>query len=166
VDKQPWRPALSTVLGRPARPPGRHAVAVAPACRVSTLENGFRPLKLAAFFGRAGTLLVLVEQGADPNLAARNPMRVRPIHSAAAHRRPEVAQGIVEHLLAHGADANVAQHGGWTPLHQAADHGHLGLVQILLEHGANPQARSDDGRLPVDMAREKGFDHVVEILQS
>jgi uncharacterized protein len=128
--------------------------------------DGFTPLGLAAFFGRARTLHFLLAQGADPNLAARNSMGVRPIHSAAAHRRPEVAQAMVEHLLAHGADANVAQHGGWTPLHQAADHGHLALVQLLLDHGADPQARSDDGRLPVDMAREKEFAAVVSLLES
>jgi uncharacterized protein len=127
--------------------------------------DGFTPLGLAAFFGRASTLLFLLEQGADPNLAADNSMQVRPIHSAAANRRPEVAQSLVEHLLAHGAAANVAQQGGWTPLHQAADHGHLGLVELLLEHGADPWACSDNGHLPVDMARAKGFDHVVALLK-
>jgi ankyrin repeat protein len=83
-------------------------------------DDGFAPLGLAAFFGHADTAALLLRNGADPDLPARNPMQVRPIHSAVANRDAQVGYKIARMLLEHGAEVNVAQHGGWTPLHQAA----------------------------------------------
>lgn len=48
--------------------------------------------------------------------------------------------------MANGADVNVTQHGGWTPLQQAAVAGAAPLVALLLRHGAARDARADDGR--------------------
>jgi len=114
--------------------------------------DGFMPLGLAAFFGRYDVLELLVARGADVNTAARNPTQVCPLHSAVAHRNAEAALAMAVHLLGHGADPNAAQQGGWTPLHQAAAHGHTDMVRLLLDHGADPKALSDDGRTPRDMA--------------
>ncbi|MCB0017725.1 MAG: ankyrin repeat domain-containing protein, partial [Anaerolineales bacterium] len=69
-------------------------------------------------------------------------------------------------LLTYGAAVNVSQHGGWTPLHQAADHGNLALVQLLLAHGADPAAQSEAGQTPIEMAAAKEFSAVVELLNS
>ncbi len=38
--------------------------------------------------------------------------------------------------------ANVTGDGGWTPLHLAAQHGHLEVARLLLDHGANVHLRS------------------------
>ena len=46
--------------------------------------DGFFPLGLAAFFGYEPAVAVLLARGADPNLAARNAMKVTAIHAAAA----------------------------------------------------------------------------------
>lgn len=126
--------------------------------------DGFTALGLAAFFGRLEALKLLLAAGADVNAPARNAMQVRPLHSAVAHRQPDVALAMAEMLLDHGADVNVAQHGGWTPLHQAAAHGHTAMVRLLLAHGADPTARSDDGRTPADMARPTPYDEVLALL--
>jgi len=120
--------------------------------------DGFTALGLAAFFGHVPVLEWLLEQGADPNLPAQNQMVVCPIHSAAANRDPDQALSSVRLLVAYGARVNVAQRGGWTPLHQAADHGYLELVEFLLEAGADRTLKSSDGRTPRDMALEKGFE--------
>ncbi|MDX1613143.1 MAG: ankyrin repeat domain-containing protein [Candidatus Promineifilaceae bacterium] len=126
--------------------------------------DGFPPLGLAAFFGHPETMRVLLAHDADPDIPAENPTQVRPIHSAVAHRQAEVALEMTELLLATGAEVNVAQQGGWTPLHQAAHHGQTALVERLLAHGADPQERSDDGRRPADMARENGFSELAQRL--
>lgn len=91
--------------------------------------DGFAPLNLATFFGRKETVERLLARGADPNIASKNAMRVRPLNSAMAHRQPEVALAMGEMLLDHGADPNVAQAGGWTPLREAAAHGHVDTKQ-------------------------------------
>ena len=127
--------------------------------------DGFTPLGLAAFFGRLSVLEWLLVQGADPNIPAQNPMAVCPIHSTSANRDPAAALTSVRLLVAYGAQLNVAQRGGWTPLHQAADHGHQEMVEFLLEVGADPSLKSADGRTPREMAAEKGFDQTAALLR-
>jgi uncharacterized protein len=126
--------------------------------------DGFTPLTLAAFFGRYEVLNRLLVLGADPNRPAANATRVHPLHSAAAHRDPEIAFAMTSALLEAGANPNVAQQGDWTPLHQAAAHGLRPLVDLLVAHGADIAARSDDGRTPADMAAEKGYGDLAGLL--
>ncbi|MBZ0300939.1 MAG: ankyrin repeat domain-containing protein [Anaerolineae bacterium] len=129
-------------------------------------DDGFTPLGLASFFGHADSAAYLLRNGADPNLPARNPMQVRPIHSAVANGNEQVGFTIARLLLEHGAEVNVAQHGGWTPLHQAAAHGQDSVVRLLLQHGANPSAISDDGKTPLAMAQANEHYSTVALLES
>jgi len=141
-----------------------HLLLTDPASVNMQSPDGFTPLGFAAFFGETEILEYLLKNGADVNLPSSNPMRVRPIHSAAAHRNADTAATMVRALLRYAAEVQVAQHGGWTPLHQAAAHGNRTLVRLLLQHGADPSARSDDGKTPLDLAREKGHNEVVRML--
>jgi uncharacterized protein len=61
----------------------------------------------------------------------------------------------VRALLAAGADPNVRQQGGYTPLHSAAHSDDAELVRLLLAHGADPALTADDGRTAADMAGER-----------
>ncbi len=122
--------------------------------------DGFTPLHFACFFGQEKIVEMLLDRGADPNPVARNPMKVTPLHSAAAARNLP----IVTALLAHGALPNVRQHGGWTPLHSAAQHGDQAMVEALLKHGADRAAQSDDGATPADLARKSGHAEIAEAL--
>jgi uncharacterized protein len=110
--------------------------------------DGFTALHLACFFGGAPAVAVLLEAGADPNPASDNPMRVAPLHSAAAARDREA----VRLLLAAGADPNARQTGGYTALHAAAQHGDEEMSNDLLAHGADPTLRAEDGRDAAAMA--------------
>jgi ankyrin repeat protein len=127
--------------------------------------DGFTPIGLAAFFGRKDVLDFLLQHGADPNAASKNQMRVTPLHSAVAHRDPEIATAMVESLLSNGAKVNIAQDGGWTPLHQAAAHGQMEIMKLLLDRKADVNAESDDGTTPLRMAHNKGFSEAAEMLQ-
>jgi uncharacterized protein len=117
-------------------------------------HDGFTALHLAAFFGHQAILEFLLSSGANPNAVAKNPMQVVPIHSAAAHYQPEVAEAMVRSLLAHGADVNARQEGGFTALHAAAQSGNLGLLDLLLDSGADINAAASDGKTPLAIARE------------
>lgn len=129
-------------------------------------SDGFTPLGLAAFFGRVDVLAWLLEQGADPNKPSQNKMAVFPINSAAAHQGNAAALSMVRLLIDHGANVNAAQHGGWTPLHQAASHGFEQMVRLLLDSGADPSVKSEDGRTAAEMAAENGFHLLVERLKN
>jgi ankyrin repeat protein len=127
--------------------------------------DGFPLLALAAFFGRLDVMRLLLEAGADPNARARNAMLVTPLHSAVAHRQPDVVMQMAALLLERGADPNVRQHGGWTPLHSAAKQGHVGLVQLLLLKGADLRLAADDGSTALELAEKQGHLPVVRLLE-
>src|SRR4051794_37832822 len=74
--------------------------------------DGFTLLHLAAFFGGAEAVELLLARGCDPDADAENPFKVRPIHSAVAVSD----HASVRALLEAGADPNVQQAGGHTPL--------------------------------------------------
>jgi uncharacterized protein len=98
--------------------------------------DGFTSLHLAAFFGGPEPVKALLAMGADPDADKDNTFGVHPIHSACAVRDHES----VRLLLEAGANPNVRQEGGFTPLDAAAHHDDAELTRLLLEHGAEPKA--------------------------
>ena len=116
--------------------------------------DGFTPLGLSCYFEHVSIAEWLLEQGADPNLPARNAMKVAPIHSATAAN----SMALVALLIAHGANVNARQHHNVTALHSAAHRGNKALVELLLKNGADPELASDDGKKAADYAKEGGFD--------
>ena len=69
-------------------------------------------------------------------------------------------------LLAHGAQVNVAQRHGWTPLHAAVDNRNLEAAQLLVEHGALAGVPNDDGLTPLQMAEKTGDSELIVLLQN
>ena len=132
-----------------------------PALARSWSGDGFTPLHLAAFFGGVEGARLIVDAGAELDVVSRNDFSVYPIHSAAAGRA-SVALLLVER----GADVNVRQRHGWTPLHSAAHNGSEALVNALLAAGADAAATNDDGVTAADLASKAGHDAIVERLAS
>ena len=110
-------------------------------------SDGARPLHLACFFGQTDAAKLLLEYGADTNIAVAAFGGVYPLHSAAASRSAE----IVRILLEAGADPNTKQQGGWTALHAAVTHNDCPTTQTLLQHGADPMIKTNDGVTALDM---------------
>jgi ankyrin repeat protein len=116
--------------------------------------DGFTALHYVAFFGGdPECAALLLDSGADVNAVSRNPMRVTPLHSAAAGRYDAVAQLLVER----GADVNATQQGGFTALHAAAQNGDTELAAFLMAHGADLHRTTDDGRTAASLAEAAGF---------
>jgi hypothetical protein len=70
----------------------------------------------------------------------------------------------VEGALRDGVSPNVADSGGWTPLHLAAGLGHLQVVRLLLERGADPAVRNRLGDTPLHVAIMQGRPEVARVL--
>ena len=53
---------------------------------------------------------------------------------------------------------------GTTPLHLAAEHGHMEVIRILLEHKADKDKSSPHGLTPLRLAALNGHTEVVKLL--
>ena len=124
--------------------------------------DGFTALHFAAFFNRLEIARALVRHGAEIAAVAKNPMKVTPLHSAAAAHSRE----IVRLLLEQGAPADAQQQGGWTALHEAANIGDTEMVRDLIQHHADPLARNDEGKTPADMAGARGHTEILQLLSA
>ena len=122
--------------------------------------DGFTVLGLASFFGHLSLVKLLLEKGANPNIASNNQFKVAPIHSACAISHFD----ITELLIQHKADVNAKQRQGVTPLHAAAHNGQTKLTELLIDNGANVNAKTDIGETPLFMANEKNFKETAELL--
>ncbi len=109
--------------------------------------DGFMPLHLACYFGRAEAAAVLLQHGASPTAAASNPTGMHALHSAAAARRPD----LVALLIESGARVDAPQQGGWTALHSAARHGDVETLRILIEAGADLELAAASGERARDL---------------
>jgi ankyrin repeat protein len=115
--------------------------------------DGWTLLYLAAFFGRAEAVDVLLAAGADLRAVSRNHEANMPLHAALAGRR---VGRISTTLLAHGADVGAPDAGGHTALHHAAFRDDVGLVNAILARGADPTAKNRDGKTALAIAEERG----------
>ncbi|HMQ85764.1 MAG TPA: ankyrin repeat domain-containing protein [Saprospiraceae bacterium] len=94
--------------------------------------NGNNPLALAAFYNRKDIVNLLIEHGADINIADK--IGARPIFAAIKKNNVEICNI----LLSKGADPNVKTFKyGDTPLIVAAMEGHLEIVKLLIENKAD-----------------------------
>ena len=66
----------------------------------------------------------------------------------------------IELLLASGADIEMADLGGLTPLHIACEKGRPAAAVCLLKAGANHDAKDSINRTPLDWAVAKGHTEV------
>lgn len=123
------------------------------ACLVDTRALTYEPMVQVV---RGGQIVYFGVSGWDTNRLNPSQNMVEGI------RNGHVA--IVHAFIAKGADVNLADRNGGTPLHWAAARGLRDIVELLLEKGADPQARDADGERPLDVARAKKKLEVVELL--
>ena len=130
-------------------------------------ETGQTPLMLAAWKGHTEALSLLLEAGAAATIDRRDAEEgVTALHAAviACRSKSTTCPKNVELLLAAGADVNLADRDGWTPLHSCAYYNLPQLVPLLLRAGAAPSRVEHRGLTPAEMAREKGHEAVARLL--
>jgi hypothetical protein len=106
------------------------------------------PLQSAAYDGNLRIVQELIKYNADIN--AGDYEGDTAIYDASRGHTLD-CPNIVRLLLEHGADVDVRQNEGLTPLHMASMKGALEVARVLLEHGADVQAEDNRGRTPLQV---------------
>ena len=73
---------------------------------------------------------------------------------------------VVRLLLARGANPNIGDARGYTPLHRAAAHGNTPVVEQLCLIGASAHATDSSGKTPVDLAVRHGHEETARYLEA
>jgi len=72
---------------------------------------------------------------------------------------------IVKLLLENGANVNIANSWGVTPLMKASSNGHENIVKLLLENGADVSTKSNKGLTALDLAVANKHKKIAELLK-
>ncbi len=150
----------ASALGRPAR-----LKTILGQSRFKVNEanaEGFTPLGLAAFFGNADAVKVILEHGATVDLKDKSRFGNTALDAAVSANHTDV----VRILLAAGANPNVRDSADYTPLHKAAANGNAEVVRMLLDHGAETAAARKGGGTPLEEALAKGHAGIADLLQA
>jgi ankyrin repeat protein len=124
-------------------------------------DDGWTPLHLAAFFGHAKIVELLLSRGADVAARSRNPNGNTPLHAALVGNHRLVA-GL---LIGCDADVNAADAAGWRPLHLAAANNNLDAIKALVAQGADVAAGNGEGLTPLTIAQEKNHREAAALLR-
>jgi cytohesin len=116
---------------------------------------GLTPLHYAVHSGYEKLVDFLLRHGADPNakdIGGYTPLHISafeghpatiilPLELGDSSEEPETYMRIAKLLIKSGADVNMKNNGGRTPLHAAVLRNRIDIVRLLLESGADPNAR-------------------------
>lgn len=153
-----------------------HAL-IARGANVEAGKRGYTALMSAAFVGQPETIKALLAAGA--NINAQDDGGYSALKWAAfgyfdkniSSALQSMFNGIdsdnpriVQLLLERGANPNIPDKEGGTPLMSAAWMGHAKIVIVLLDGGAEINARNNDGETALIRAAEKGEAKTVKVL--
>ncbi|XP_049764441.1 serine/threonine-protein phosphatase 6 regulatory ankyrin repeat subunit B-like isoform X4 [Schistocerca cancellata] len=125
--------------------------------------HGCSPLQKAVDNRNFEALEVLLDAGADPNIVDECGVSLLNIVSSRPANTKDVPK-FAERLLQAGANVNLKDHNGITPLHCAAKTGNCKLIKILLSAGADVNSMDVNGATPLLMTSKHCYTQAAQLL--
>lgn len=119
---------------------------------------GFTPLILACYRGNKAVAEYLVPRVNNLNYNSSN-------GTALAAASVKGDNDMAKILLEHGADPNLADPNGMTPLVYAVQFQNKELVALLVKYKANSRQKDNDGKTPYDHAVFAGNKEIINMLK-
>jgi len=119
-------------------------------------QSGMTALAWAVLYGHQDIAELLIQRGADVNVAPRTPL-----HLACQRGNKELAEWLIDR----GADINKESESGLTPLHLAAKRGRKDIVELLIAKGAHVNVKDNADHTPLDLAEQREHIEIVGLLK-
>ncbi|VDN14144.1 unnamed protein product [Dibothriocephalus latus] len=129
-----------------------------PPLSLSKMQNNITPLHVAAKWGKADMVKLLIDRGANVNARTRDDLT--PMHCASRSGSID----IVQILLSAGADHTLKTRNGLSPIHMAAQGDYANIVKLLLRCGSSPDEATLDYLRPIHIAAHCGHVSVAQVL--
>lgn len=126
----------------------------------ATDEEGWTALMWASQLNETAIGAALIDAGADLDMAEMSYEE-----TALTVALYNSSLEMVALLLEEGANPDLQDSEGWTPLMTAASNGDVEATRLLLEAGANPMKVDEMGFTAEDYALENGFEDIALMLQ-
>jgi ankyrin repeat protein len=131
------------------------------------MKFGQTPLFHVVWFSKTAFIDLLLDYGADTNLATHKPYpNLAPIHVASMQGNFDVLRKLVEF----GANVNAKCENGTTPLMTAAAAGNLLIVEYLtspsINAAINIKRKESDGHVAIEEAAIHGHKKIVKLLST
>lgn len=117
---------------------------------INAFDNtGITPLMRAAIDSDIGRAKILLQKGANPNIASANSDRDYALNFALVNGGKIGSLAVARLLIENGADVNITDSRGLAPIHRImmitqADN-RWQMLELLMQHGAQINAQAEDG---------------------
>ena len=125
-------------------------------------DEYFTILQFCVLKGNSKTFQALLDHGARMEL--RDSFGSSPLHTASLHAVNTEGMAFLNFILDQGADVNVPNSSGYTPIFHAISRGLPDVVRALIDHGADTNATRVSDKIPLHTAASQGHEPIVRLL--